>query len=291
MPSVAAETSHWESEFVIGDMHFAAKNWGDPDGEKILALHGWLDNAACFDFLAPLLPHYHWVCLDLAGHGKSDHRAHFGSYNIWQDVTEIFAAADALGWERFNLVGHSRGAVIAALACGTFPERIKTLALIEGIATYISRDMDAPELLASAYLSLKTQAARHQSVHPTLDAAIAVRADGKFPVSLADAQAFAERGVEPFEGGYTWAYDYKLLANSEVRFTMAQLNAFFARIKQPVNLLVADKGIIVNHAEVQHWLATQANISIQQIPGGHHLHMSENCQAVGQWLTQVLPGA
>ena len=277
-----------ESEFIIGDMHFAAKHFGNPAGKKILALHGWLDNAASFDFLAPLLADYHWVCLDLAGQGKSDHRPHFGAYNIWQDVTEVFAVADALGWERFSLVGHSRGAVIAGLACGTFPERIEHLALIEGVATFISREREAPELLASAYLSLKTQAARHQSVHPSLAAAIAVRVDGKFPVAQADAQALAARGVEPFEGGYTWAYDYKLMANSEVRFTLGQLNAFFARIKQPVHLLIAEQGIIIHHAEVQGWLATQTNIRQSRLPGGHHLHMSENCQAVGQWLQQVL---
>jgi pimeloyl-ACP methyl ester carboxylesterase len=280
-----------EAELIIGDMHFAAKHWGNPAGKKILALHGWLDNAASFDFLAPLLPDYHWVCLDLAGQGKSDHRVHFGAYNIWQDVTEVFAIADALQWDSFSLVGHSRGAVIAALACGTFPERIEHLALIEGIATYVSRDSAAPELLASAYLSLKTQAARPQSVHASLAAAIAIRADGKFPVSQSDAQALAARGVEPFEGGYTWAYDYKLLANSEVRFTLAQLNAFFARIKQPVHLLIADNGIIIHHAEVQHWLATQTNIAQTQLPGGHHLHMSENCLAVSQWLQQVLASA
>jgi surfactin synthase thioesterase subunit len=98
----------------------------------------------------------------------------------------------------------------------------------------------------------------------------------------------AARGVDPFEGGYTWAYDYKLLANSEVRFTLGQLNAFFARIKQPVHLLIAEQGIIIHHAEVQGWLATQTNIHQSLLPGGHHLHMSENCQAVGEWLRQVL---
>lgn len=288
MPSAADDLGLRESEFIIGDMHFAAKHWGNPAGKKILALHGWLDNAASFDFLAPLLPDYHWVCLDLAGQGKSDHRVHFGAYNIWQDVPEVFAVADALEWDTFSLVGHSRGAVIAALACGTFPERIEKLALIEGIATYVAREVEAPELIASAYQSLTTQAARHQSVHPSLEAAITARAEGKFPVTLDDAKAFAKRGVEPFEGGYTWAYDYKLLANSEVRFTLGQLNAFFARIKQPVHLLIGDKGIIVNHAEVQNWLVTQKNIRLSQIPGGHHVHMSENSQAVAQWLSKVL---
>ena len=278
----------YDSELILGQMHFAAKHWGNPDGKKLLALHGWLDNAASFDFLAPLLPDYHWVCVDLAGQGKSDHRVHFGAYNIWQDVTEVFAIADALGWQQFNLVGHSRGAIIAALAAGTFPERIEQLALIEGICPYISREEEAPELLANAITSLSHQAARPQTIHASLETAVRVRAEGKFPVTLADAQALAQRGVEPFEGGYTWAYDYKLLASSEVRFTLAQINAFMARIKNPVHLLAGEQGLLLNYPGVQAWLATQTHVLTQQIPGGHHLHMSENCQGVAQWLKALL---
>ena len=55
-----------------------------------------------------------------------------------------------------------------------------------------------------------------------------------------------------------------------------------------MHLLIAEQGIIIHHAEVQGWLATQTNIHQSLLPGGHHLHMSENCQAVGEWLRQVL---
>jgi len=36
--------------------HIAGKAWGNPDGKPILGLHGWLDNAATHDNIAPLLP-------------------------------------------------------------------------------------------------------------------------------------------------------------------------------------------------------------------------------------------
>ena len=41
----------------------SAKSWGNPSGIPILGLHGWFDNAATMDGIAPLLPldKYHFV--------------------------------------------------------------------------------------------------------------------------------------------------------------------------------------------------------------------------------------
>ncbi|MGH8605107.1 MAG: alpha/beta fold hydrolase, partial [Gammaproteobacteria bacterium] len=53
---------------------FTAKRWGSDQGAPLIALHGWLDNAASFDPLASYLDEFDLVALDLAGHGLSDHR-------------------------------------------------------------------------------------------------------------------------------------------------------------------------------------------------------------------------
>ena len=43
--------------------HISGKSWGPPSGQPILALHGWLDNAATHDGLAERLPEgYRLVC-------------------------------------------------------------------------------------------------------------------------------------------------------------------------------------------------------------------------------------
>ncbi|MFU8802269.1 MAG: alpha/beta fold hydrolase, partial [Bradymonadaceae bacterium] len=56
----------------VQGLRLAARAFGPDDGQPILALHGWLDNAATFDKLIPLLGDgLRIVSLDLPGHGLS----------------------------------------------------------------------------------------------------------------------------------------------------------------------------------------------------------------------------
>ena len=99
-----------ERRFALPGLTLAAEIWGSPGERPIIASHGWLDNAGSFSLLAPLLPGYEIVALDLAGHGLSGSRSPDSAYNLWQDVGDLLDVADAMGWQRFTLLGHSRGA-------------------------------------------------------------------------------------------------------------------------------------------------------------------------------------
>ena len=55
---------------------------GEAQGPKVLALHGWLDNAASFIPLAGQLPHLDLVMLDLPGHGRSAHLGPGAEYTL-----------------------------------------------------------------------------------------------------------------------------------------------------------------------------------------------------------------
>jgi pimeloyl-ACP methyl ester carboxylesterase len=111
-------------------LRLAAREWGPAEGMPALALHGWLDNAASFDRLAPLLPEHHLVALDLAGHGRSQHRHPSVVHHFIDWAPEVVAVADQLGWESFELIGHSMGAGISTLVAGTFPDRVRRLVLL-----------------------------------------------------------------------------------------------------------------------------------------------------------------
>ena len=120
-----------EEKFQVFGQTLAALSW-DGEGEPVLALHGWLDNAASY---IPLASQWQrpMVALDFSGHGHSDHRPDGVVTHLVDHVRDVLAVADQLGWQRFTLVGHSMGAGIACLFAAAFPERISRLVLIEGL--------------------------------------------------------------------------------------------------------------------------------------------------------------
>ena len=95
-----------ELEIQTSSIRLVAKCWGNPNGLPVLAFHGWLDNAATFDNLAPLLPELRIMSLDLPGHGHSDHRPSGSAYYFIDLVMVVIEVADVLGLESFSLHHH-----------------------------------------------------------------------------------------------------------------------------------------------------------------------------------------
>lgn len=277
MVAASLDQGGWSPQvFQLGGVSIAAKRWGPKTGLPTLALHGWLDNCASFDVIAPLLAsHCDLVCIDSAGHGLSGHRSHLGAYNIWQDVIELFAIADRLGWDEFNLIGHSRGAMVAFLAAGTFPLRIKNLVMIDGILPVTARADEAPKILADAIAYLKADSSRVKQYYSSLNAAVTARSRGLFPLSENDALLLAQRGVKETERGFAWCYDHKLMVGSEVRFSLEQINAFRDALPARKLLIKADQGILVSNELILQWLATVTELTQLTVAGEHHAHMLE----------------
>lgn len=123
-------------------LRLGMREWGANNShhsKRILALHGWLDNANSFYFLGPYLAErgYHVVALDHAGHGHSDHVSRAGNYSLSRSVGLTREAMDALEWETSHVVGHSMGASISLMYSSVFPEKVEKLVLIEGFGPLV----------------------------------------------------------------------------------------------------------------------------------------------------------
>lgn len=258
----------------IPGLRLAAKVWGPEDGHPVLALHGWLDNAASFDRLAPLLDGCRVVALDLPGHGKSEHRPEAAGYNFIDWVPDMFAALDLLAWNSYALVAHSLGGGIACMMAGTFPEQCTGLVLIEGLGPLSAEAAAAPERLARAIASRARFVGKKPPIHagPEAAAARVVEATRMSPESAA---ILVARGTREVEGGVTWCTDSRLRGVSSLRLTEEQVRAFLARIVCPTLLIAAVDGWPFDPELGRGRVACVPDISVETVEGGHHVHLDD----------------
>jgi pimeloyl-ACP methyl ester carboxylesterase len=254
------------------NLRIAARAHGPADAPPIVALHGWLDNAASFDRLAPLLPEFRVIALDLPGHGDSEHLPPGASYLFVDQVALVHAATEALGLRRYRLLGHSLGAAIASVLAGTFPERIEKLALVEGLGPLADPAEAQPERLAKALRAEAEKDGRKPPVHPTVAAAIA-RLTKATAIPEHAAAVIAARGLEEVEGGVSWKSDPRLRHPSRTRYTEDAVLAFLRRITCPVLVVRGSQGSPFAPTPKSPRFLALAEARLAECPGGHHVHL------------------
>ena len=96
-------------------------------GHRVLALHGWFGSARGWGSLPQYLDGsaYTYAFIDLRGYGSRKDAD--GSYTGEEVAADALAAADALGWDRFSLIGHSMGGKFAHQVLLQAPERVRAL--------------------------------------------------------------------------------------------------------------------------------------------------------------------
>ena len=278
-------TQHY---FQVGALSLFARRYGERGGQPVIALHGWMDNCASFEQLAEKLKGCDLLCLDCAGHGLSDHRPHLGAYNIWQDVAEVFAVADQLGWQQFTLLGHSRGAICSFLAAGTLPERISKLVLIEGFYPPVSTEDACAENLSAAVMSLLATEGRKKRYYSDFQGAVVARMQGLVPVCDADARALAKHGTVASENGYYWRNDHRLSVGSEVRLTLAQVRSFQKRITAKTLVIIANQGLLTANPKLIAAIEAFDLATVRYLDGDHHLHMHGSAEHVARYIQNFL---
>lgn len=93
----------------VRDMNFHYLEWGDPNSQTILLLHGNAQQAHSWDFISlPLSESFHVIALDQRGHGDSDWSVK-QDYSTQEQVKDIDAITSTLNLTNFHLVGHSMG--------------------------------------------------------------------------------------------------------------------------------------------------------------------------------------
>lgn len=257
----------------IPGQRLAARRWGSEQGVRVLGLHGWLDNAATFDTLAPLLPELQLVSLDLPGHGRSSHRHLSATYDFITWLPDVAAAADALGWQRFGILGHSLGAGIAGCLAGTLPQRVDRIVLIDLLGPLVETPQNAPARLARAMAMRRRAATQPRWAYPDQAGAAAHLIKANPALTHETAALLVARGTHACDDGVDWSYDPRLHAQSLLRLTEEQVQAFFHRVQCPALVIDAADGLAMDRAVFDRRLACLRQATLLEVTGGHHVHL------------------
>ncbi len=263
-----------ELEINSAHVRYAAKRWGNGNGPKILALHGWLDNAASFDHLAPLIPEADLVALDFPGHGYSAHRPRGIRYHYLDYVSDVINVADALNWDRFIVLGHSLGAGIASITSGALPDRIERLILIEGLGAMSREPGEAPKFLAKSITQMRNLTKKAPPVYQHMDDMIAARASVG-DMKQSSVEVLVNRGTVQLEDGVAWRSDPRLRVTSPSYLTDEQVLAYLGAIQAPVLLILAENGIFTDKSYLKRRCDKIRKLKQVTLPGSHHLHLDD----------------
>jgi len=115
-------------------------------GEPLVFLHGVPESWFMWHRqLCAFAGTHHVLAIDLKGYGQSDKRT--GDYRQEGVAEQLLALLDALGLDRFNLVTHDRGTVIADYLGANHPERVLRYARGEQHLYHFNPDLAPQERL------------------------------------------------------------------------------------------------------------------------------------------------
>lgn len=263
-------------ELEVGGARVAGLRRRGP-GPRVLALHGWLDNAASFVPMAPHLPELDLVAIDLPGHGHSAHLPVGAVYTTPAAITHVLDVADALGWDRFCLVGHSMGAGIASLTAAV-SDRVERLVAIEALGGLRGPEDETASRLRDHVTASRALSRKQLRVFPDLAAPIRARMMTN-QLSEGCARLLVERGVEAVAGGYRWCSDPRLMLPTAIRLSEGQIDNLLQAIACPTQVIYATPAQPYYPEPMRSQrLRHLRDGRLAVFPGNHHLHMEQPAQ-------------
>jgi pimeloyl-ACP methyl ester carboxylesterase len=154
-----------DRQIAVGDMLFEARTTGPEDGELVILLHGFPETSYAWIHQLPALGEagYRTVAPDQRGYSPGARPPEVSDYEVGALVQDVLAIADALGAERFHLVGHDWGAGVAWGLAGLAPDRLLTLTTMSiphpDAFNRELEDMTSCQYMASSYFDFFSSAA------------------------------------------------------------------------------------------------------------------------------------
>jgi pimeloyl-ACP methyl ester carboxylesterase len=253
--------------------------WGEPVGEPIVLVHGFLDQAHSWSFFVDELARRSrrplWIIApDCRGHGDSGWVGAGGYYHFPDYVYDLDCVIAAAGAKRFNLIGHSMGGTISFLYAGAFPERLAKLVLIEGVGPLGMNFSDAPPKMAGWIGELHERGRNHFREYASVEAGARQLQQTNPRLKKEFALDLARAGMKQNEKGkWVWKFDPLHRTASPQPFYTAQALEFFGRIACPVLIVDGQESRQTRRTDKQQrYQAMQDHRLVTIGNAGHMIH-------------------
>lgn len=276
---------------------------GDESKKPLLCLHGYLDNAASFLPLMQvpdILEEYYIIALEWPGHGYSDHRPYGAHYHFLDYVSDLLALFTQYDWPAIDIVAHSMGAMVASAFAAAFPEKVKSLTLLDAFGFITAPEANTTAQLRNGLLSrIKPPQARRAFTEQAAIKARMLASD----LTMSDASMLIKRAIitttDKYDGTscdkvysklYHWRSDSRLRTLSPYRLSSKQAQQLFTDIKCPMQLIYGDKGMNMVTEGLTLFAANEHNLTIAKLNAGHHVHMekaAECAKLLKQFLSKI----
>lgn len=272
--------------FSLSNLHITGLTNGNQGKPLVIALHGWLDNAASFIPLAKYFNDYHLIAIDFIGHGLSSHRspdAHYHQIDFVHDLHELVVTQ---GYKDFILVGHSMGGIVASMYASSFPDFVSHYITIESFGPLTKTAKSSPAQMRESIesrLKLAARDAKHPQNFETVVKARALAGD----LTMDAAELLVNRNIYEQDGALRFRTDRRLRTISSLRVTDDQAQHFMQNIQCPTLVIMGDKGYEMMREKVKERFDWVEHLTQVTCKGGHHLHM-DNPQEIADHILQFL---
>ena len=139
-------------------LRFPVRDTGPADGDPVVLLHGFPQDAASFD---RVLPRLHARGLRTLvplqrGYAASARPPHRWNYRLTELVDDVVALADAAEHPAVHVVGHDWGGIVGWALASRHPERVRTLTALSvpHPAAFVEALVRSNQAVMSTYIAL-----------------------------------------------------------------------------------------------------------------------------------------
>ncbi|MEA5511048.1 alpha/beta hydrolase [Crocosphaera sp. UHCC 0190] len=264
-------------------------------GYPILLLHGYPQTHAMWHKIAPkLADNFTVIAPDLRGYGDSDkpqgtvNHDNYSKRIMAKDQVEVMTQ---LGYHKFYLVGHDRGARVAHRLTLDYPDKVKKLVLLDIAPTYEMYTQTDQEFATAYYhwfFLIQPFPFPETLINQNSDYFLThcLHSWGK------NKSAFTEEVMEEYlrcfrdpQTIHGTCEDYRAAATIDLEHDQSDINK---KIECPVLVLWGKKGVIEKKYDVREsWQKRGINVQGKAINCGHFLPEEapeETCQGIKEFL-------